>query len=475
MPLFSIPLSGLDASSTAMSTIANNLANLNTVGYKGSDTQFADLFYQTLATNGSGDPIQVGAGTSVSTTSINMNSGSPESTGVPTDVAIMGSGFFVVQQGGTSYYTRAGDFSVAPDGALQTPNGENVMGYAAVNGTIPAGAALAPLQLDKGQINPPSATTTVSLTTNLDASAVVGVGDSTLSTPVTVYDSLGTAHVLNFNFTKTAAGAWNCNITIPNSDLTPPAAWQASNAYTAGNTISPPTANGHFYQCTVAGTSGATPPASWPTDGSSFTDGGVTWQDMGTQSTIDTTALSFDSTGKLTSPAGNVTGITASGLADGASPLNFSWDLYNSSNVPLLTQVASASTTTSALQDGYGSGALNDYTIGSDGTIMGSFSNGRTAALGQIALANFANTQGLERVGNNDFSATLASGAPVVGAPGTGGLGTVSGGSLELSNVDIATQFSALIVAQRDYEANARTITTFDQIMQDTINLKSPS
>jgi flagellar hook protein FlgE len=124
-------------------------------------------------------------------------------------------------------------------------------------------------------------------------------------------------------------------------------------------------------------------------------------------------------------------------------------------------------------QDGYGSGALNDYTIGSDGTIMGSFSNGRTAALGQIALANFANTQGLERVGNNDFSATLASGAAVVGAPGTSGLGTVSGGSLELSNVDIATQFSALIVAQRDYEANARTITTFDQVMQDTINLKS--
>jgi flagellar hook protein FlgE len=471
MPLFSIPLSGLTASSTAMSTIANNLANLNTVGYKGSDTQFADLFYQTLATNGSGDPIQVGAGTGVSTTSINMNSGSPESTGVPTDVAIMGSGFFVVQQGGTNYYTRAGDFSVAPDGSLQTPNGENVMGYAAVNGTIPAGAALAPLELNKGQINPPSATGTVQLTTNLDASS--NIGDSPLSTPVTVYDSLGTAHVLNFNFSKTAAGAWSANITIPNSDLTPPAAWAASTSYTAGTTISPPAANGHFYQCTVAGTSGATQPANWPTDGSTFTDGGVTWQDMGTQTTIDTTALTFDSTGKLTSPTGNVTGITAGGLADGASPLKFTWDLYNSSNVPMLTQVASASTTSGLQQDGYGSGALNDYTIGSDGTIMGSFSNGRTAALGQIALANFANTQGLERVGNNDFSATLASGAAVVGAPGTSGLGTVSGGSLELSNVDIATQFSALIVAQRDYEANARTITTFDQVMQDTINLKS--
>jgi flagellar hook protein FlgE len=456
-----------------MSTIANNLANLNTVGYKGSDTQFADLFYQTLATNGSGDPIQVGAGTAVSETSLNMTAGSPESTGVPTDVAIMGSGFFVVQQGATNYYTRAGDFSVAPDGLLQDPNGENVLGYAAVNGTIPAGAALAPLDLNMGQINPPNATTTVSLTTNLDASA--NIGDSPLSTPVTVYDSLGTAHVLNFNFTKTAAGAWSADITIPNADLTPPPAWAASTAYTVGQTISPSASNGHIYQCTVAGTSGATPPSTWPTDGSTFTDGGVTWQDMGTQTTIDTTALTFDSNGNLTSPTGNVTGITASGLADGAASLKLTWDLYNSSNAPTLTQVASASTTTSTSQDGYGSGALNSYTIGSDGTITGSFSNGRTAALGQIALANFANTQGLERVGNSDFSPTLASGAAVVGAPGTGGLGTVSGGSLELSNVDIATEFSALIVAQRDYEANARTITTFDQVMQDTINIQSPA
>ncbi len=471
MPLFSIPLSGLTASSTAMSTIANNLANLNTVGYKGSTTQFADLFYQTLNTNGAGDPVQVGAGTGVAGTFINMNPGSPESTGVSTDVAIMGSGFFVVQQSGTNFYTRAGDFTVSTDGSLQTANGESVMGYAAVNGVIPAGAALSPLQLNKGQINPPQATTSVELNTNLDAR--VAVGSSPLSTPITVYDSLGTAHVLNFNFTKTAAGNWNCSITIPNSDLTPPPNWAASTAYSVGQTISPPSANGHIYQCTVAGTSGATQPGTWPTDGSTFTDGGVTWQDMGTQTTIDTTALSFDSGGKLTSPTGNITGITAGGLADGANSLNLSWNLYDTSNAPLLTQVASASVTTSSLQNGYGSGSLSDYTIGSDGVIMGSFSNGRTAALGQIALANFANPQGLARVGNNDFSETLASGSAAVGAPGMGGLGSVSGGSLELSNVDIATEFSALIVAQRDYEANARTVTTFDQVMQDTINLKS--
>jgi flagellar hook protein FlgE len=471
MPLFSIPLSGLTASSTAMSTIANNLANLNTVGYKGSSTQFNDLFYQTLGLNGSGDPIQVGAGTGVSATSSNMNSGSLEATGVPTDVAIMGDGFFVVQHNGATLYTRAGNFSVAADGALQTANGEQVMGSAAVNGAIPAGAALAALAINKGQINPPNATTNVQLTTNLDASAADGA--TPLSTPVTVYDSLGTAHVLTFNFTKTAAGAWSVNITIPNADLTPPPAWQASTAYSVGQIISPSTANGHFYQCTTAGTSGAAAPASWPTDGSTVSDGTAVWPDMGTQSTIASEALTFDSSGRLTTPSGNINGITASGLADGAANLTFQWDLYSSTGSPLLTQVAGPSTTASTWQDGFGSGTLTDYNIGSDGTIMGTFSNGRTAALGQIALANFANTQGLARVGNNDFAATLASGAAVVGAPGTGGLGSVSGGSLELSNVDIATEFSALIVAQRDYEANARTITTFDQVMQATINLKS--
>ena len=473
MPFFSIPLSGLNASSTAMATIANNLANLNTVGYKGSTTQFADLFYETLGSNGAGDPIQVGAGTGVSANSIDLSSGNPETTGVATDVAIMGNGFFVVQQNGTNYFTRAGNFQVGTNGALQTANGEQVMGYSAVNGVIPPGAPLAPLQLNLGQVNSPQPTTSVQLNTNLNASA--NVGDAPFTTPVTVYDSLGDAHVLDFNFTKTAAGAWSCNITIPNSDLTPPPAWAASTAYTVGQTISPPSANGHIYRCTVAGNSGATPPSTWPTDGSTVTDGGVTWQDMGTQTSIDTVALTFDSNGRLTSPTANVAGITASGLADGASDLNFTWKLYDSSNNPLVTQLASngPSATSATLADGYGSGSLTGYTIGSDGVITGSFSNGQTAPLGQIALANFANAQGLERVGQNDFSTSLASGAASIGAPGTGGLGTVEGSALETSNVDIATEFSALIVAQRDYEANARTVTTFDQVMQDTINMKT--
>jgi len=471
MPFFSIPLSGLDASSTAMSTIANDLANLNTVGYKGSTTQFADLFYQTLETNGSGDPIQIGGGAGVSANQINLSSGTPESTGLDTDMAIMGNGFFLVQQGGATNYTRAGDFQVGTDGTLETAAGEQVMGYAAVNGVVSSAASLSPLQLNMGQINPPKATSTVQLTTNLDAST--NVGDPAFATPVTVYDSLGDPHVLDFNFSKTGVGTWNCTITIPNSDLTPPPSWAASTAYTAGQTISPPNANGHIYQCTVAGTSGATPPSSWPTDGSTVTDGGVTWQDMGTQTTVNTTALAFDGNGNLTSPTGNVDGITVSGLIDGASDLTFNWNLYGSSNTSLITQLGSASATSATVQDGYGSGTLSSYSVAPDGTISGSFSNGQTTTLGQIALANFANPEGLARVGNNDFASTLASGTPNVGKPGSGGLGTIQGSALETSNVDIATEFSNLIVAQRDYEANARTITTFDQVMQDTINMKT--
>ncbi len=472
MPQFSIPLSGLTASSTAMSTIANNLANLNTVGYKGSHTQFSDLFYQTVGTSGAGDPVQIGAGTMVDSTTTNQTSGSIESTGVPTDVAIMGDGYFVVQQNGMTQYTRAGNFTVDSSGYFSTQDGGQVMGFAAVNGVIPPGAALTALHIDKGQINPPSATTDVQLRTNLDASADVG---TPYSTPITVYDSLGTAHVLSFNFQKTGANSWSYNVSVPTSDLAGSSDWTASQPYAVGNLVA--AGNGHYYQCTAAGSSGTSAP-TWPTDGSTVADGGATWQDMGTSLPADTStaitggALSFDSSGKLISPTGNITGIASPPLADGASALNFTWSLFDANGSGLLSQVAGSSTTSSKQADGYSSGSLTDYNVSSDGTIMGSFSNGRTAVLGQIALANFSNVQGLQRDGGNDYSATLASGAAVIGAPGSGGRGTLSGGSLELSNVDIAQEFSALIVAQRGYEANARTITTFDQIMQDTINLK---
>jgi flagellar hook protein FlgE len=411
MPNFSIPLSGLTAESTALSAIANNLANQNTIGYKDTTVQFSDLFYQQLGTTGSGDPIQLGAGTEVGSMPALFTQGSIESTGVPTDVAIQGAGFFVVQNSdGTLNYTRAGDFSLDENNYLVTSSGQQVLGYPAVDGVVNNGGGIAPLQIGAGTISPPTATTDVQLTTNLNGAANVG---DTFSTPVTVYDSLGGTHTLTFNFTNTGAGAWSYNITIPAADV--------------GQTGNPVV--------------------------------------------LSTGNLTFDSNGNLTSPTGNVTGITATGLADGAANLNFTWQLYNN-GTPLLTQVAAPSSTSATSQNGSSSGSLVSFSIGSDGTITGSFSNGETQSLGQLALANFANPDGLQLDGSTDYSPTLASGAAVDGVPGTGSLGTISGGALEESNVDIATEFSNLIVAQRGYEADAKAVTTFDQIMQDTIALK---
>jgi flagellar hook protein FlgE len=336
--------------------------------------------------------------------------GSIESTGVPTDVAIQGNGFFVLDNNGLRSYMRAGDFSVGSNGELLTADGSAVLGYPAVNGTISASQTLAPLVISSGQLSPPLATANVSIGMNLDAGAAVG---GTFSTPVTIYDSLGGTHVLTYNFTKTAANTWNYTIDIPAADVG-----------TTGNPV-----------------------------------------------TVSSGTLTFNGNGQLTSPTGNVTGITISGLADGASNLTFNWDLYDSTNSPIVTQASSPSAASSTQQDGYASGTLASFNIQGDGTIQGIFSNGQTLALGQLALATFANQQGLVRNGSNEFLASLSSGTANIGAPNTGGRGTLAGGSLEQSNVDIATEFAQLILAERGYQANSRVVTTIDRVIQDAINM----
>jgi flagellar hook protein FlgE len=416
MPVFSIPLSGLTASSTALSTIANNLANLNTVGYKDARVLFRDLFYQTLGSTGAGDPIQQGAGAAVSALSSNFNPGNIDPSGVPTDVAITGDGFFVTRGNGFTSYTRAGNFSVDDSDFLVTAEGQQVLGYpVTATGVVDTGQGLTPLTMGKGSISPPNATSMVQIQTNLDAS--IAANGTPYSTPVTIYDSLGGSHVLKLTFTKTATNTWDYTISMPASELNP-----------AG-----------------------TPPA--PQSG-----------------ILKTGTLTFNGDGTLNTPAADVTGIAITGLADGANDMSFDWRLYNGSG--LLSQVASPSSTSSTQQDGTGSGSLTKFDIGSDGMIMGTFSNGKTAVIGQLALATFANVQGLERAGGNSFTSTLASGQAVIGVPGTGGRGKLSGGALELSNVDISKEFASLIIAQRAFQANARVVTTFDQITQETINLK---
>jgi flagellar hook protein FlgE len=411
MPSFSTSLSGLDANSQDLSVISNNLANLNTTAYKGATAEFQDLFYQQIGSSGDGNPIQVGVGTEVGSIPANFTQGNIQSTGVPTDVAIQGSGFFVGKTtSGQQVFLRAGNFSITANGTLVANDGSEILGLAAVNGIINSNQTPGPLTISSGLINPPKATANAQISANLDSGTAVG---STFSTALTVFDSLGASHVLTLTFTKTSANNWNYSVTIPAADI-----------------------------------AGAAAPV-----------------------TVTSGVMTFNGAGQLIVPAKDLTGLTIANFADGAGNLTFNLNLFDSNGNGLITQVSAPSATSTTQQDGFASGSLVSFTIGSDGTIEGTFSNGQTQPLGQILLATFANNQGLVRNGSNEFTSTLSSGAANIGIPGTGGRGTLSGGALEQSNVDISTEFANLIVAESGFQANAKVVTTLDTITQDTINL----
>ncbi len=406
MPSFSIAMSGLQADSVSLNTIGNNLANLNTTAFKGQTTSFEDLFYQQVGTSGANDALQVGVGTKVSGTSTSYQQGTLTNTGNATDMALSGTGFFVVRQGGVQSLTRAGNFQMDSYGNLETVSGEQVMGYSAVNGVVTGGGTLGPLQLPIGQTEAAQATQNFSITANLNAGAGIG---TQFSTPVTTYDSLGQVHQATINYTKTGANTWNYSVTLPAGDAT-----------------------------------GATG---------------------------NTGTLIFDSSGNLVAPATNVTGISFTGLADGASNMSLNWNLRDANGNPTIGQSTAASASTATTQDGYASGVYESFAVDSAGVVTASFSNGNTTAVGQLAVASVTNQEGLIISGNNDFRTTASSGVATIGVAGSGGRGTIEDDTLEESNVDIATEFSNLIVAQRSFEANSKTVTTFDTITQDTISM----
>jgi flagellar hook protein FlgE len=409
MPSFFIPLSGLEADNTALNTIANNLSNMSTVAYKSQDVQFSDLFYQQVGETGGGDPEQVGSGTQVGAISTDFSSGTPNpATGIAQDVALNGDGFFVVQDGSQQEYTRAGNFVLSSDGQLMTQSGQEVMGYPATNGVVDTNAQLTPLQIPVGQVEPPKATGNMSLTANLNASDAVG---ATTQGQVTVYDSLGVSHVATVNFTKTATNTWSYNISLPAGDAT-----GASSANTSGT-------------------------------------------------------LTFDTNGNLLTPAANVTNIQFTGLTDGASNMSFNWNLYDSTGKPVIDQTAAGSGVGTQNQDGYAGGQYTGFSVDSSGVISATYNNAPDQVVGQIAVASITNEQGLTRLGNNNYETTLASGQASVGTAGNNGRGTITDDAVEGSNVDISTEFSDLIVAQRAFEANSKAVTTFDTVTQETINM----
>jgi flagellar hook protein FlgE len=406
---FSTALSALNAATTAIDVVGNNLANLNTTGYKDNTVSFYDLLSQTLS-NGS----QVGVGVAPPIVQANFTQGAIQADAAPLDAAIQGSGFFVVTTpSGQTQYTRDGTFQVDASGNLTTPTGELVQGWVQTNGVVNTNAPVGNLTVPVGSLTAPVATTTASLNLNLDSAETTAGTPNTFATSLQVYDSLGTSHVVTFTFTQSATpNQWNYSMSFPDGDLT------------------------------AAGT---------PVTGT----------------------LTFDSSGNLISPKPTDAPVTlaATGLSDGAADMNITWNFYNN-GAPDITQYAQASATSSQAQNGAPSASLSSVSLGNGGQLLAQYSDGSQVVVGQMAMANIANPQSLISVGDNDYQLSAATAAPSIGLPGSGGRGTVLGASLESSTVDIATEFTNLIVFQRAYEASAKVITTSDQMSQDTIALK---
>ena len=509
MPSFYIPLSGLNADSTALNTIANNLANMNTNGFKAQTTNFSDLFYQQVGSNGSGDEIQAGTGVQVASNSTDFSGGSITSTGSSNDAAINGNGFFVLDGGGGSQlYTQNGGFQLSSNGTLQTADGLSVMGYPATNGVINTNGGLADINIPTGQVMLPSATTNFSITQNLDAQSAVG---AQTTGQVQIYDSLGTSYEATVTYTNMGNNTWSYNVSVPNTlqSNSSIAAGVSTINYNFGAsganlatvdpgtnlTITGPTASGSATITAPTVTSGETVASYVTALQNAITASGITGTTVsstaGGQLSIVGTGIStsgsvvqdpiasasasgtltFDSSGNLVSPATDVSGITFSGLSDGAANLNLNFNLFGANGTGSISQTAAASSTSATSQNGYASGQYESFAVSSSGVIAATYSNGQTQNVGQLAVATVNNEQGLRDMGSTEYQATTASGTASVGVAGGGGRGTIEGSSLEASNVNISAEFSDLIVAQRAFEANSKAVTTFDTVTQETINM----
>ena len=411
--VFNTALSGLNASSTAIDIVGNNLANLNTTGFKADTVEFQDLMSQQLGTASATSQVGLGVGNAESVPEFTQ--GAITQTTGPYDAAIQGNGFFVVSgPNNQTLYTRDGSFTLDPTGQLQTASGQDVQGWNAVNGVVNTNTPVSNIVVPLNGVTPATATANMSATVNLDSGATAGGTDGTYSAPIQVVDSEGATHTLTVTFTETASNQWGYAITIPSADLT-----KAS----------------------------TTP--------------------------LATGTLTFDGNGNLTSPAATdkPVSVKITGLADGASDMDINWNLYNSSGTGLVTQFAQTSGVSATSQDGFQAGQITNVAISNGGLLTATYSNGQSATVGQIALASIENPASMLSVGNNNLQPTADTSAPAIGAANSGGRGQILGQSLEASTVDIATEFANLMAYQQSYQANSRVITTADQMMQDLIGL----
>ncbi len=434
----STAISGLRNHQTKLDVVGNNISNVNTVGYKYETVHFQDIFSQTLKDanapeNGRGgtNPLQVGVGMALSSTSTSHTQGAITSTSRETDVAIEGNGFFVVSDGIQNYYTRDGSFIRGNTGELATANGFKLMGWAAekifvdengvpvddpqdavdevyeIDTTKPLSSILIPL----GEETLAKATENIVFAGNLNSESVAEGEDGfdPYDYMTYFYDSLGNRHDMTVEFKKTAENEWGYALSFTDAD---------------GNIVE------------IEGD-----------DSLLFTEGGTLISDLANPSdysfTIDAETL-------------------GTGSRDIAVTLDFS----------ALNQYSSSTTAFVRDQDGFAAGELSSFTIEASGVVTGTYSNGMIRELGQIALASFANPEGMVKRGSNLFDFTGNSGDPRIGLPGEQGRGMLKSCALEMSNVDLAFEFSEMITTSRGYQANARVISTSDEVLVELINVK---
>jgi len=413
---FGIALSGIDAAQSDLNVTANNIANASTVGFKSSTSQFAELF--SVSPQGVSDT-QSGNGVELSAVAQQFTQGNIATTGNNLDLALSGDGMFVVKSGGETQFTRAGSFSTNSAGQVVNSAGQNLQVYAPTTSGSFNTTSLENLTIPSGD-SAPAATTSVNMTWNLPAGATapatspLNTADSTTynySTSLTVYDSLGAAHTANLYFVKAA---------------TPANTWKVSE-YIDGST---------------------TPVSTTPVT--------LTYSNAGVLTSVS------DAAGGTNSAAVNFGTYTPS---TGAAAMALTYDLQST------TQYGNGFGVTSVTQNGYTTGQLSGVSVGSTGVVQANYTNGVSTSLGQVAVANFADQEGLQQVGNTSWTQTYTSGAPVYGQAGGSGFGLIQAGSLEDSNVDITSALVDMITAQRSFQANAQMISTENQITQTIIQI----
>lgn len=429
---FNVGLSGLNAASTALNVTGNNIANVATTGFKSSRAEFGDVYSNSLFLGSS--KTGVGSGVTTEAVSQQFSQGNITSTGASLDMAINGNGFFVTSDNGTRVYTRAGAFGTDNAGNIVDANGNNLMGYGAdTDGNIINGV-LTNLKVDSSALAP-KATDTMTETLNLNSTATTptvtpfdaaDTNSYNYSFSTDIYDSQGNSHTMAQYFVKTDTNQWTMYTTVDGVN---------------------------------------------PGDPTSTTPYSATLN-FGSDGSLTSTAssdLTVSSTGKFTltnwvPAAKNASGVMASNGSVAAS----------AGTIIDMTKTSSYNNTsavTAKTQNGYATGNLSSLTIDSNGNLFGTYSNGQSKNIGQVALANFANVQGLSPNGNTGWRESSASGLPVIGTPSSGTMGTLTAGSLEDSNVDLTAELVNLIKAQSNYQANAKTISTESTIMQTIIQM----